>query len=653
MAPTWMELAVTWLSVYVYRGVPLLSLSMHLILAIFSESRRREEHGWKRLLVWVAYQLTDWGPAYVISNLYLETKPPEKMIIAFWVPFLLLHHARPDNISVYTIEDSLLWIRLIVSVLPKSGGSFIIVYRFILTDCAADWSLRWASSIMLFLGIWKYLESAVALWLSNLGHICKPKKQIDLSDVKRRLSEKLKQRDLSDLNDDEATVKEKDDEALLVAHGLFEICKGAFCDYMVGVDHEEITDMFYDKWETLCTVVEMELSLMYDILYTKAAVVHTLGGYAIRLASPPLTATALLLFVLHCKEEKISLQGQRTPPRAPEALRLAPVHAGVRNGPVEENIYNALAMPYGHSEEQAAEDHWRYDYEQASPEAYEQAEHSCVHGLNRFAYRQDTPNTCFQDDDQAKADTDEQHGDQTKPMDSEEDMEFPPELQEVILIWHIATDVFLSCRPSTAGDKSIELEKAIEQMSDYMMFLVAKRSEMLPGLKLRSLYKNTQDTLKKIWGIKAATEGRKQYTSYVTKEKEELAKWMPGNMDYLKGPCITTTIVWEGTQLARVLLNLAEENEQDTGTVERLAYWVPDLRELPGDMKGMLKLILDAWVRLLLYASIRCSRDSHAKQLSRGGELTTLVWIIAEHAERKFVKEHLPLLFPPKKEKTE
>ncbi|KAM0909927.1 hypothetical protein ACQ4PT_014517 [Festuca glaucescens] len=302
MAPTWMELAVTWLSVYVYRGVPLLSLSMHLILAIFSESRRREEHGWKRLLVWVAYQLTDWGPAYVISNLYLETKPPEKMIIAFWVPFLLLHHARPDNISVYTIEDSLLWIRLIVSVLPKSGGSFIIVYRFILTDCAADWSLRWASSIMLFLGIWKYLESAVALWLSNLGHICKPKKQIDLSDVKRRLSEKLKQRDLSDLNDDEATVKEKDDEALLVAHGLFEICKGAFCDYMVGVDHEEITDMFYDKWETLCTVVEMELSLMYDILYTKAAVVHTLGGYAIRLASPPLTATALLLFVLHCKE---------------------------------------------------------------------------------------------------------------------------------------------------------------------------------------------------------------------------------------------------------------------------------------------------------------------------------------------------------------
>jgi hypothetical protein len=283
-----MELTVTWLSVYVYRGVPLLSLSMHLILAIFSESRRREDRSWKRLLVWVAYQLTDWGPAYVISNLYLETKPPEKMIIAFWVPFLLLHHARPDNISAYTIEDSVLWIRLIVSVLPKSGGSIIIVYRFILTDCAADWSLRWASGIMLFLGILKYLESAAALWLCNLGHIREwlPKKHINLSNQK----------------DDEGTVIETDDEALLVAHKLFEICKGAFCDYTVDTDRKVVRDVFSGKWESMCTVVEMELSLMYDFLYTKAAVVYTWWGYAIRLASPPLTATALLLFGLHCKD---------------------------------------------------------------------------------------------------------------------------------------------------------------------------------------------------------------------------------------------------------------------------------------------------------------------------------------------------------------
>lgn len=39
-------------------------------------------------------------------------------------------------------------------------------------------------------------------------------------------------------------------------------------------------------------VMEMELSLMYDILYTKAAVVHTWIGYCIRALSPIAIATS-------------------------------------------------------------------------------------------------------------------------------------------------------------------------------------------------------------------------------------------------------------------------------------------------------------------------------------------------------------------------
>lgn len=179
-------------------------------------------------------------------------------------------------------------------------------------------------------------------------------------------------------------------------------------------------------------------------------------------------------------------------------------------------------------------------------------------------------------------------------------------------------------------------------------------------LKLTSLYKNAEGALKKIHAIKAASEGRKQYTSSATDEKEQLAKWMPENMERLKDP--DTDIIWEGTRLARVLLRLVPQDvqpkwsvtaEEVTGTEKKLECWVPDLKDrTSGSMKGMLEFILDAWVRLLLYASMRCSRDSHAKQLSRGGELTTLVWIITEHAKISFVKKQLPLLFP-QKEKTQ
>jgi hypothetical protein len=49
-------------------------------------------------------------------------------------------------------------------------------------------------------------------------------------------------------------------------------------------------------------------------------------------------------------------------------------------------------------------------------------------------------------------------------------------------------------------------------------------------------------------------------------------------------------------------------------------------------MEELLELMFDVWVDKMLYAATRCSKDSHAKQLGRGGELTTILWIVAEHA---------------------
>lgn len=51
------------------------------------------------------------------------------------------------------------------------------------------------------------------------------------------------------------------------------------------------------KWALL----EIELSLMYDILYTKAAMVHGWFGYCIRVISVLTVATSLLLFWLSIK----------------------------------------------------------------------------------------------------------------------------------------------------------------------------------------------------------------------------------------------------------------------------------------------------------------------------------------------------------------
>ena len=48
-------------------------------------------------------------------------------------------------------------------------------------------------------------------------------------------------------------------------------------------------------------VVEMEASLMYEMLYTKASVVYTMGGYFLRLIAPMATSTAIILFCQYPK----------------------------------------------------------------------------------------------------------------------------------------------------------------------------------------------------------------------------------------------------------------------------------------------------------------------------------------------------------------
>jgi hypothetical protein len=59
------------------------------------------------------------------------------------------------------------------------------------------------------------------------------------------------------------------------------------------------------------------------------------------------------------------------------------------------------------------------------------------------------------------------------------------------------------------------------------------------------------------------------------------------------------------------------------------------------DVPKALALILDGWVRMLVFASVRCSRDAHASQINRGGELMTVVWLMEEHANM-FFKQPTP-----------
>ncbi|KAF8641557.1 hypothetical protein HU200_067743 [Digitaria exilis] len=55
-------------------------------------------------------------------------------------------------------------------------------------------------------------------------------------------------------------------------------------------------------WKEMCDVVEIEASLMFDMLYTKAPVVYSIQGYLLRIISPLATFSAAILFFVYPKD---------------------------------------------------------------------------------------------------------------------------------------------------------------------------------------------------------------------------------------------------------------------------------------------------------------------------------------------------------------
>ncbi|KAM0922653.1 hypothetical protein ACQ4PT_006116 [Festuca glaucescens] len=211
---------------------------------------------------------TSLAATQALANLSLGSASQELQLVAFWTPFLLMHLGRPDNISAYSIEDNVLAARQVLEVSGQVISAIYVLYKHIVVGGNSNaGTLLPASFIMFFLGIAKYIEATVALWRGGLGNIRSSLKGLEPMGLSSYLMSRVRGEELDN------------EQALLAAHGLFYVSKGAFADYPFGKNplRRDLTreKEFSGGWKGVRKVVEMELSLMYDIMYTKAAVVHT------------------------------------------------------------------------------------------------------------------------------------------------------------------------------------------------------------------------------------------------------------------------------------------------------------------------------------------------------------------------------------------
>ncbi|KAF7008745.1 hypothetical protein CFC21_023441 [Triticum aestivum] len=176
------------------------------------------------------------------------------------------------------------------------------------------------------------------------------------------------------------------------------------------------------------------------------------------------------------------------------------------------------------------------------------------------------------------------------------------EFDESLLLWHIATD--LCCYPfqHTAPTEATSNMKPIANtLSEYMLYLLIKQPEMLSATAGIGLlrYRDTCAEAKRFFESAAAwdpdhKDARRMLLNVNTTEKPSVVKG-----DRCK------SVLFDAVILAKVL------------------------RELGDDL--MWEVVAGVWGEMLTYAAGKCRGSTHVRQLSRGGELITMVWFLMAH----------------------
>ncbi|XP_037444480.1 uncharacterized protein LOC119312816 [Triticum dicoccoides] len=270
----------------------LLSFALQIFLFLFARTRRHGPSAVLKILLWLAYLMADSTAVYTLGHLSISGSPREQKLAVFWAPFLLVHLGSQDTITAYALEDNKLWPRHLLNLSVQAFGVAYVLYKYIAEIPA---SLGLATGLMFVIGLIKYAERIWALKRANLDSI--------LSSIREPQALPIY---YSELPTRGAGVEERDEEELLLfAQGMLPLCKGAIADLPLAfykfVDFAiQPYSSYRLRWncKAMCKVVEMELSLMYDILYTKAAVMHNWYGYCIRVFCPLVTVVAFILFQL-------------------------------------------------------------------------------------------------------------------------------------------------------------------------------------------------------------------------------------------------------------------------------------------------------------------------------------------------------------------
>jgi len=173
------------------------------------------------------------------------------------------------------------------------------------------------------------------------------------------------------------------------------------------------------------------------------------------------------------------------------------------------------------------------------------------------------------------------------------------EFDESVLLWHIATDLCLLPDKQEAATEPITWRRSISKtLSEYMLYLLVKQPEML-----------------------SATAG-----IGLLRYRDTCASWCPAEDEQ---PDLEK-------DTRKMLLSVNTSKKPATVKGDRSKSVLFDavilakaLKELGDDVRW--KIITGVWREMLTFAAGKCRGSTHVRQLSRGGELITIIWFLMAH----------------------
>ncbi|KAJ0007947.1 hypothetical protein Pint_29113 [Pistacia integerrima] len=644
------------------RALVFVSLTCQIFLILFGNRRKCNPGFSIKVVVWSAYLLADSVATIALGTLlndlgeiYHNDGHPDKNteLTAFWAPFFLLHLGGPDTITAYALEDNELFLRHAFQLIVQTLATILIFLT--------AWNGSHPSFLaipMIVVGCIKYAERTRTLWLTSSNRLREsmlspPEAGLNyyrfmheycLKHAEGYTLEKLVMPDAPAIKID---TPESQDEFTLDykikhAYALFQLFKCLLADLTLRNQERKTSQYLFHKmnnYEDVFDVIAIELGFMYDLLYTKATIITTVGGLACRVLTTLFTCVVLGFFYFAEKQnyQKVdicitySLLGVAIGLEIYAALVLV-LSDQSRIWFIKHWKFAILLKPIQLLEPVIKPSRWskliaQYSFTrhclEERPGYYEVLKFFHVHKLwekhQYSSYIQlpvELKDMIFKHVKSKLEEFEKKGGNDSNLRDlntrgsrvlkkynklilewSVKDVEF----DQSILIWHIATELcYLYDIEKNCDSFSDDFKNNCDMsrvLSNYMMSLLVMFPSLLPIgvgiIRLRDTRAETRQFLK---------EGGFIFGKKKKIDENEAWKLLLGVKTYVDRD-VFKSFLYDACSVASVI----------NGIAEKKLKW---------------EMVRDVWLEKLTYAASEGRGSVHASHLRRGGELLTHIWLL-------------------------